>query len=749
MGKVHSFTSQEVEAVEDDAQKTHYFLNVGKRRKLDAVNDHLSDASQKKAPFTELFNSRESSQAVEKRYALFCDVWDRQHQKIQSILEHANTSLFEQLTEYIKRPVVTDAQSERRSLENTHKLPVGLLLLGSNTANNFRVVVDFKRHISSHENGLSDIRLINLDSKTCVNIKAGLREIIKQLLSKGSEDIKEGDEENDDSQDESSDDEDDYDGRVNYDFDIVDDWLARYMAKEGSSLVTTKLRIIIVFRDTDSMNKQVLNQLLRLLHSYSTKLPIKVIMGLSSHNAIEWVDSNLTKDLRMLIQCVSFSSIDNKALGFKLINEIFLSYDNIQYEPLLLSYRLATIIYNRFQLSNNSIDSLISEIKLSYMIYFYQQPLSCLLDPSFLPSPLYVESLRKLPSFKVFIENLIFQYNKEKKAAQNQRKPIAIGDFKISSKISDSSLETYKKEVKSYLSSSDRIIDEFANSYNDIKKYHLQILNVVNIVHSMQNLNPDIIPLERIKIYQMVVDGNLIFSSYLKNVLSGIKKSPGELLQFLMSSHVAKQIGDIEDKDLIKLKHTLSNTYDEKLIINAFVSYIKSERITTKLEHKLFHEVFSLSGGNIINDECQLEENYENLMINLIRPKLRATIENGLNDPKSYLENDLIQLEHSPVLPITCHLFQVYKDAPSTINIYDFFTAFKHSLPKDALLANLSEGCNNEKDRDLIKSCSDEDRWNKLVYSWFLLSCFELVNLGFLKEKSKNDYLEKAIWINL
>lgn len=747
MGKVHTFTSEEVEAVEDDAQKTHYFLNVGKRRKLDAVNGHLSDASLKKAPFIELFNSRESSQAVEKRYALFCDVWSRQHKKIQCILEHANTSLFVQLTEYIKRLVVTDEQNEKRRLENTHKLPIGLLLLGSNTANNFRVVVDFKRHISSHENDLSDIRLINLDSKTCVNIKAGLREIIKQLLSKSSEDSKEVDEENDESQDEESDDE--YDGRVNYDFDIVEDWLVRYMAKEGSSLATTKLRIIIVLRDTDSMNKQVLNQLLRLLHAYSTKLPIKVIMGLSSHNAIEWVDSNLTKDLRMLIQCVAFSSIDNKALGFKLINEIFLSFENILDEPLLLSYRLATIIYNRFQLSNNSIDSLISEIKLSYMIYFYQQPLSCLLDPSFLPSPLYIESLRKLPSFKLFIENLIFQYNRESKAAQDQKKPIVIGDFKISSKTSNSNLETYRKEIRSYLSSSNKIIDAFANSYNDIKKYYLQVMNVVNIVHSMQNLNTDINPLERIKIYQMVVEGNLIFTSYFKNVLSGIKKSPGELLQFLMSSHITVKIGDVEDKDLIKLRHTLSNTHNENLIINAFVSYVKSELLTTKLEHKLFNEVFLLSGGHIINDECQLEENYENLMINLIRPKLRATIENGLNDPKSYIENDLIQLDHSPVLPITCHLFMVYKDAPTTINIYDFFTAFKHSLPKDALLANLSEGCNNDKDRDLIKSCSDEDRWNKLVYSWFLLSCFELVNLGFLKEKSKNDYLEKAIWINL
>lgn len=47
----------------------------------------------------------------------------------------------------------------------------------------------------------------------------------------------------------------------------------------------------------------------------------------------------------------------------------FLNYENDETNPLILNYKLSSIIFNRFKNSNNSIDNLISQFKLSYMIF--------------------------------------------------------------------------------------------------------------------------------------------------------------------------------------------------------------------------------------------------------------------------------------------------------------------------------------------------------------------------------------------
>lgn len=141
-------------------------------------------------------------------------------------------------------------------------------------------------------------------------------------MSKKSEETEENDS-SDSSEDEESEDEDmDYEGRINYDFDIVEDWCLKQFSREKGNQNTSS-RLIIILQDTDSISNQVLNQLIKLIHSYSNKLPIKLIMGLSSSNVTNWINNNLSNELRILINGFKFNSIDTKLLGFKLIDEAF------------------------------------------------------------------------------------------------------------------------------------------------------------------------------------------------------------------------------------------------------------------------------------------------------------------------------------------------------------------------------------------------------------------------------------------
>lgn len=49
----------------------------------------------------------------------------------------------------------------------------------------------------------------------------------------------------------------------------------------------------------------------------------------------------------------------------------------------------------------------------------------------------------------------------------------------------------------------------------------------------------------------------------------------------------------------------------------------------------------------------------------------------------------------------------------------------------------------------LNDAAKDDTKWERLVYAWFIQSSAELTTMGFLREKTKGDYVEKLIWKNL
>ncbi|CUM55656.1 uncharacterized protein AC631_02866 [Debaryomyces fabryi] len=737
-----------------DNQKTHYWINPKKRRKSNLIGNlwNKIDVSQThhNTPFIKLFQGKETDKEVENRYELFNRIWNHQLFKIQTILDNENTELFGKLLQYIDAPFDYGKNDTHIAINNVHKIPIGFLLLGSNTANNIRIIQEFNKFVQMHEQ--KHIKLINLNSKNCANIKSTLREVVKQVLSKKSEENEENDS-SDSSEDEESEDEDmDYDGRINYDFDIVEDWCLKQFGREKGNLKNTSSRLIIILQDTDSISTQVLNQLIKLIHSYSNKLPIKLIMGLSSSNVTNWINNNLSNELRILINGFKFNSIDTKLLGFKLIDEAFLNYENDETNPLILNYKLSSIIFNRFKNSNNSIDNLISQFKLSYMIYFYQLPLSVLIDEDFKPNSRYIEALRKLPSFKKHMEKLVFKYNEQKKLLERQKE---FEDFNldIKKRIDPEEAETLKTEITKLLKSNDTVRDLFDDTRAFFKRYRLSVLNLMNIIFKIQEYNekPN---KEKFEIYKLIINNQVKSSVFLKELLVSLKKNLSDFIRFAKSDVLTEEVNGVKDTQLINLRKSLKENTSTDTVLSCISKYIQSEEIIYKLDDNLFNEIFSLDGGSFVNLGFNFEENYENLMINLIRPKLRSILELGLNDSNSYLQNELISeadTNGSKVPAMICQLFKVYKDAPVSINIYDFYCAFKQSLPRELIISELIKNNKGDEYKSIIEECQLENEliWDKIIYAWFLQSCFELINLGLLKEKAKNDYLEKSIWINL
>lgn len=730
-GYVRKRNYEEVdESTDENNQKTHYFITPSKRHNIgffDVVGSftrshntseqtHHPQPSHR-TPFLNLFGGKELDGAVKSRYELYSSIWLYQLAKINTILNNTNIDLFEDLIKFINQN------------HQSTKLPLGFLQLSSNTANNLRILGEFNKYLAVLDEKF--YKVITIGSKNCANIKAACREIIKQFLNVADKVEKiEFDEFDSDSEEESDDNSDeiaeekkhisedqiddrdvdiDIQGRVNYDLDIIDDWCHEYFSKGNSK---ENLRITIIFEDTNSVNNHVLNQLIRLLHAYSHKLPIKLIMGVSSNNISSWINNNFNNENRIIIDNFKFKSNDNKSLGYVILNELFLKHDSDEQLPLLLDPLLTSIILNRFEYANNSIDSLIAEIKLSYMIHFYQLPLSPLISrDETICDDLSLQGLHKLSSFKTYIEMLLRHGRKD--------------------------------EVKDLLTREVAIWELFQSSRVDFINYKSLVINIVDIVDKLQVLvtKPR---KQKFEIYKLIIRNRLLNSFFLNDILKSIKGASNAVLSSVVQELMVLGIHGKTDAKLKKYIENLEKvafaSSFEKLqqsFTLTLQELFQGDKLNKPITDFLFYEVFTINGGSTktmapLKQLPMFEENYENLMLNLVRPNLRSTLELGLDDCSRYLNNPLVKTETKLMPPTLNQLFRVYKEAPVSISIYDFYMAFKQSI--------------DQKEIGSIITISDDDHWNKLTYSWFIQNCFELMMMGLLKEKPKGDYLEKAVW---
>lgn len=641
---------------DDDDLKTHYYITPKVsndsslfHRVYCKLTHQKMDPVKQNSPFLSLFSGEESDNNVQLRFNLYNKVWQHQLEKIQSILNNANDDLFQDLVKFI-------------NLGSYDKLPVGYVQLTSNTANNLRILEEFYDYLDKKRD--FDYKLIRLNSKNFnYNIKTTLRDIVKQFnesFDKPKESF-----------------------RLNYDLDIIADW---FDEEERST------KIVLVLEDTNLINNQLLNQLFKVLQAYVGRVPIKILMALSCDTVSSWINSNMANELRMLIEGYKFKSNDNKSLGYIILNNLFLTPELTPENPLLINNTLSTIILNRFENSNNSVDALISEIKLCYMIFFYQLPLSILIymEPQ---SKIYVDGLRKLPSFKKYIEV---------KLHQNER------------------------QVADSLKQDEAVIKLFQQARQNFRKFKLVVMNAINIIYQLHPNKPK----QKFELYKLLLNRKLLNSKYLFECIKNLTKLPHDILGRViigLTDNCKEVIDDIWDDHLIRLIKdlgTLKSLHDIKDVIQ---NYLDNQILSLPLDYFVFHEIFTLDGGTISekHGKVQLEENYDNLMSSLIQAELRGSIERGLNQSESYLSNDLIKVDKPFLLPILCHIFKLYKEAPSKINLLDFYLAFKATL-------------------DEKEYCPPGEDWDKVTYAWFLQAVQELNHIGLLHIKT--DGLEKTIW---
>ncbi|SCU96863.1 LANO_0E14554g1_1 [Lachancea nothofagi CBS 11611] len=183
-----------------------------------------------------------------------------------------------------------------------------------------------------------------------------------------------------------------------------------------------------------------------------------------------------------------------------------------------------------------------------------------------------------------------------------------------------------------------------------------------------------------------------------------------------------------------------------------------------------FDDILKFEPVDIVFQELFTLDNSKELFSQSLFPYLRTNLEDNLINSDRIMPPPS-KRTHKPKTPQEdfgtlidlplCQLFGLYREASSLINLFDFYCAFKETLPKDQLLNYVKSildlkmfELTEEQRTRLLAMAKDDDLSNlvdKMILVWFIQSVSEFQQIGLLKTNNNSSYevVEKCIWRGL
>lgn len=577
--------------------------------------------------------------------------------------------------------------------------------------------------------------LVSINSKDCVNFKTALNHIVKNLTEKG----------NNNYSDQAYDEEDDlrYDKRLRYDLDIIAEWCRRLVKNDPNLNTLGNLRVVISIDDADSFDVSILTSLIKMLHSYISYVPFKLILSVAT--SIEVFEEKLPRSSIRLLNGQSINACPSDGLLTILKSTIFRRID-----PgfLLLGPKLFKSVIQRQQQSLESIDTYISSLKYAYMSHYYSNPFANIFqiiqnDENFSQDELlekyftkdHYKAIRLLGSFREMVERATF---------------------------------TEEDSLERYFLDNDHLRFLVISSIHEFSQYKKHMLYGFNLLMVMQNAlidknkDQDISSISKysiLELYPNVITGEIKEMAFYEELKTAVSSCTPEILAVILFdiAHFADPPKFLELSDKIFLGEfkeeinlfidtsnhefdALPDGLDSREKVKRYAKLVKS---ITNLIFTELSETFVSYRSFLLHEAFVVDT--ANLQENVFVPTHRGAIEMALSNPKHYWgdvltntmtnelatdddldPNDMSAMGSDPHL---CIMYTLYRESSVFINIYDWYTSFETILKKP-------EG--------------DDPMWEKKVLSWFLQGVAELKFLGIIRDsKRKFECVEKLVWRGL
>ncbi|XP_077160919.1 origin recognition complex subunit 3 isoform X2 [Paroedura picta] len=692
------------------------FKPKSKKRKISSVADYFCEGN----------NDSEDS---ELRFNTSQSLWKRITSETEQLQEDLNKKLFDNLIRFLRKSHsdFKEKKTEWSCRMKANEIPAAALILGVNVTDHD---LTFKSLSEVLQEDVTPF-VVSLRSKECPGIKHLLQKLMAQLM--GCHVDADSPEEEEYSKASTN--------RMCCSVSSLTDWYRNITKKKDASTLCKTQEIlskhwepppvVVIFKDMESFTTKVLQDFIIIISRCIHEFPLVFIFGIATSPMI--IHKLLPHSVSSLLCIELFQSLSCKDHLSTVIDKLLLTSQF----PFKLSEKVLQVLINIFLYHDFSVQNFIKGFQLSLLEHFYSQPLSvlcCDLQESrkrvkFL-SHCQCENIRRLPSFRSFVEN----------QESNTQRVLLTDDASLKEEAQAllQNLHTYHENYFPIL----RCLHAFTSSLpnyplgKQIRELHCACLerkvweteDYESAFQLVRMLAKD----ELIAILKKCVE--IITSSSTKCLGSCIEKLEEYLDQFKNleddQGETASSLKEIQKKtDLYRLQKTLLEMKESRRL-----------KKLTKFEMLRFEVVDfidSLVRSYLAPPETQtLYEVMYFSMAGTLREHLnaapRVAIHTALNSPYFYLKNEALESDTgciSNTAPDICIAYKLHLECGRLINLVDWLEAF--STVVTAANQNFSE----------------KDEMEEIIHARFIRAVSELEFLGFIKPtKQKTDHVARLTW---
>ncbi|KAI1132058.1 origin recognition complex subunit 3 N-terminus-domain-containing protein [Nemania abortiva] len=675
-----------------------------KRRRVSKKPDrHEAHGTRKESSFQCLLQGAESEQTMKLRQETFERLWSVIDSRIQSILRDTNQSTLQQVTSFLQN-------APNHTPEG--KIPSAFIITGPNIASQDLLFEQLSEALQRE----ASARVVRLRSGDAANLRAVLRKIINDIVSKDSSD---GDElELTTSKD----------GRkfLNYDLEALHTHL---------KLSPRRNLVIIAFQDSEAFDSGLLSDLISLLSSWLDRIPFAFLFGVAT--SVELFEARLLKSTCQRLYGDQFD-VEQTA---SIVDKIFKAAVAHSETPILLGSNLVGSLLERQREQVASITDFIRSLKYAYMCHFYANPLSFLVPDgvnSIALQPEHVEILRCLPSFRQAIEIAVENKN------MLQAEQLLEDDSKLTEYVVDCLQERRRWVIKllcilKTLTISKTVVIDFAALYLDASHGGISLSGQYSLFFdSIKRMEPCDSEGYLSRLLDMMQRGDQSLgldpwadetpetTTLLSDILASVKQlrrdadDEGHVLRSKYSGQSKILRTTVVAQKVQLSQDTATLTDHDKSYTDLIDRFLKHLETTIRIGGAYsmpFNEVWLYDS----------KTPYKDVFI----PRPRNVLERALSRPHDYLGCSCCKTgedQITPTLPTTAILYQMYLETGSLINAADIWSAYYAIVGED-----------NEEGLD-----------ERTALVLFYRSMAEMKAMGFVKQsRKKADHVAKLAWKGL
>lgn len=159
-----------------------------------------------------------------------------------------------------------------------------------------------------------------------------------------------------------------------------------------------------------------------------------------------------------------------------------------------------------------------------------------------------------------------------------------------------------------------------------------------------------------------------------------------------------------------------------------------------------FQELFTLDNDTGLLTQSMFPGYKANIEENLLNWEKILPLSSVMEDD-NIKDIESLRILNDSVGPMVSELYKHYREAGSLINLFDFYSTFKETLPEEIIMKFLFDRCEEEPELKKFLQSSDQ-AFEKVTLVLFILALSDLQYIGIVKLPAfkKHEAVEKAAW---